>query len=599
MSKIMVADFETTVYDGQDSTEVWAVSSDYVYDDDYRLFHSLPEYFEYIFKLNDNLIIYFHNLKFDGNFMVYDLLKRLDFKFTPKLIMYKHPTKFFTTLISDKNRWYNLTLSYNKHKIEFRDSAKLMPYTLEQVGEAFQTEHRKLKMEYKGFRYPGCDISLSEQLYIRNDVLVLKEAMRHMLDAGFNRLTIGSCCLNEFKELFKQSNVCELEYIFPNLKDISCEILGFRNWDEYIRKTYKGAWCYCKEGEAIDGNTYDINSLYPFVMHSSSRNYYPVGMPHVFYDSIPEKCNNVDVVYFVRIKCKFKLKENMLPTIQIKDSFLYKSNEWLTTSDIKYRGKYYEYFELDGKIYDNKPILNLTKADYELFLKHYNVWDLEILDGCWFNAEMGLFDNYIDKWNFKKENAKNKVERTQAKLMNNNLYGKLSTDDNSTYLEPQLIDDVVHYIPREEHNKKVFSISCGSFVTSYARCYTITHAQLNYKIFRYADTDSLHLSGIGIGLEIHPTKLGAWKHETHWRRGKFLRQKCYCEFVDIKDDKKIYPHWEITCAGMSERAKNNFLAQHPITDFKYELTIPGNLKPKVIKGGVLLVEYPFTLRKSR
>ena len=55
-----------------------------------------------------------------------------------------------------------------------------MPFRLEEIGKAFNTNHRKLDMEYEGYHYAGCEISKEEEDYIKNDVLVLKEALNIM-----------------------------------------------------------------------------------------------------------------------------------------------------------------------------------------------------------------------------------------------------------------------------------------------------------------------------------------------------------------------------------------------------------------------------------
>ena len=51
--------------------------------------------------------------------------------------------------------------------------------------------------------------------------------------------------------------------------------------------------------------------------------------------------------------------------------------------------------------------------------------DLEILDGCWFYAEKGIFDDYINKYMEIKMNSKG-ARRTEAKLFLNNLISSMS-----------------------------------------------------------------------------------------------------------------------------------------------------------------------------
>ena len=75
-----MGDFETTVYEGQDSTEVWASASVELYTEDVKIFHSIAEQFDYFCSLKSNIICYYHNLKFDGTFWVSYLLVDLQMK---------------------------------------------------------------------------------------------------------------------------------------------------------------------------------------------------------------------------------------------------------------------------------------------------------------------------------------------------------------------------------------------------------------------------------------------------------------------------------------------------------------------------------------
>lgn len=599
---VMVGDFETVVLPGEElytqtETSVWSAAYDYVYFDNPDICGDIDTFITRLIKVKQNIRMYFHNLKFDGSFIIDYLLKN-EWHYT-SLHDSKMPPKTFKSLISDKNMFYSITLKTPYSVIEFWDSAKLVPFTLKEAGDAFETKHRKLEMKYEGYRYPNCKITPQEYQYILNDILCLKEIVRYMLDNGHDKMTIGSCCLKEFKELYDKY---EFNAYFPELNKAQCELYPEWSIDTYIRKTYRGAWCYChKTGLIGAGNTFDINSLYPFCLHSSSGTYYPVGFPHFFTESIPDICDKKDIVWFVHVKCRFDLKDGMLPTVQIKNSYLYKSNEWLKSSKIYKNGVYNsEIIGKDGEIITDHVELFLTHFDYVLLLKHYNVRDLEIIDGCWFTGMLGLFDEYIDKWNYKKENAKTKVERTESKLFNNNLYGKLAMSDNSSYMKPYLLYEVVHYDLVEEHNRDVFSIPCGSICTAAARYYTITHAQDNYEYFCYADTDSLHLEeGDYKNIIIDPAKLGCWKHETHWSSAYFYRQKTYCEFIREENGEKTTPHWSLTCAGLSERGKKLFFSTRPITAFKPGLHLKrANLKPKRVKGGILLVpgDYTFKLK---
>lgn len=627
-------DFETTVYEGQKDTEVWASAMVELGTEDVKIMHSIDETFKYMLSLKSNLVCYYHNLKFDGSFWMYYLIHdrhmnqaihktgegQYDIAMDKKWDM---ENTSFTYSISAKGQWYSITIKCNNYIIELRDSLKLLPFSVRQLGEAFKTKHRKLDMEYKGLRYAGCTITPEEQKYIANDVLVVKEALEIMFAEGHNKLTIGSCCMAEYKTL-----VGKMQYDdwFPNVSQFKIDesVYGEENADKYIRHSYRGGWCYLARGKEnriySNGTVADVNSLYPSMMSSESGNRYPVGEP-VFWsgDYIPVSAVATDKYFFVRFKCRFYLKENMLPFIQIKGSRFYKGTDMLETSDIlNKQGKYSPYYmDRDGKIHKQVVTLTMTCTDYKLFREHYEVKDFEILDGCWFHTEIGIFDKYIDKYRKIKMESKG-AKRTLAKLFLNNLYGKLASSTDSSFKYIDVYDDTaidgqgyykgLHYIPILENDKAPVYIPAGSAVTSYARNFTIRAAQKNYygkdkAGFIYADTDSIHcdLPADKIkGIKVHDTAFCCWKLETSWDKAVFVRQKTYLEHVTMENLEPVdSPYWNLKGAGMPEECKQNYLAEHKgheLEDFHVGLTVQGKLIPKQIRGGVLLVESPYTMR---
>lgn len=648
-----VGDFETTVYKGQVNTEVWASAIVELYTEDVKIFHSIGETFEYLISLNENIICYYHNLKFDGSFWLSFLLVDLGFKqaFTTFneegtqgewLKERDMQNNSFKYSISNKGMWYNLIIKVGGHFIELRDSLKLLPFSVEKIGKSFGTKHKKLDMEYTGLRYAGCDITPEEQKYIKNDVLVVKEALEIMFDGGHNALTIGSCCLEEYKKIMSD----DYDVFFPDMYSIPLDknIFGEENAGEWLRHSYKGGWCYLVKGKENkiynNGTTADVNSLYPSMMSSESGNRYPVGKPYFWSGNfIPDKALQDNTYYFVRIKTRFYIKKNMLPFIQIKGSFLYRGTEALETSDYfdPKTEKYSRYYQDFRGIHDTSVVLTLTMTDFQLMKEHYELVDFEILDGCWFYTQIGLFDGYINK--YKKIKMENKgAIRELAKLFLNNLYGKLaSSTDSSFKLAFVKEDKSIGFIAVEEHNKKAGYIPCGSAITSYARNFTIRAAQKNYygvdkKGFIYADTDSIHcdLPPEKItGIEVDDNNFCCWKLESCWDEAIFTRQKTYIEHVThenlipveeiIEDGKPKKPYYNIKCAGMPKKCKKLFeKSMHDIDtnklqdytpeevdflkikrtlkDFKIGLKVPGKLMPKRIRGGTLLVDTTYEMR---
>lgn len=658
-TKILVGDFETTVYKDQKYTEVWASALVEIGSENVEIFGSISETFLYLLELDEDLIIYYHNLKFDGTFWLYYLIFELKLKHAligdslETLNWIENDDMENNTLkysISSRGQWYSITIKVNNHIIELRDSFKLIPSSVKKIGESFGTKHKKSSIEYTGYRYAGCEITDEEKSYIANDVLVVKEALEIMFEEGHKSLTIGSCCLSEYKRIIKNKfylkSVSDFTTIFPLMNEVELDkdIYGYNNADAYIRESYKGGWCYLVKGKEnqlfYKGITADVNSLYPSVMHSDSGNKYPIGTPTFWKGNfIPPVAKEEDKYFFIRVRCRFKLKEGMLPTVQIKHNIYYLSNMWLESSDfyVKKEDKYYRYLTgPNGEKIEAKPTLTFTCTDYGLFLKHYNVYDLEILDGCWFHAEVGLFDDYIDKYRKIKMESKGAI-REIAKLFMNNLYGKLSTNNNSSFkLIQQENEDYLSFFPVCRYDKALVYIPAGSAVTSYARYFTITAAQNNYygvdkPGFIYADTDSIHcnLSANELkGIPVHPNEFLHWKLEGQWDYAIFVRQKTYIEHIIGENLEPVdEPYHNIKCAGMpehckwqlgvsfdgltpeeiqekypgkweilSDEEKDFILQKRTYKDFKIGLKIFGKLMPVQIKGGTVLLETTYEIR---
>lgn len=646
--RTFMGDFETTVYKGQSDTEVWASAltdfddeSDYVY-----ILHSIDETLDFLADLNEDVTVYYHNLKFDGNFWLYYLLvvkgfsqgveTRQDGSYHMKKQKELKANEVIY-MISDMGEWYTVTFKYKGHIIILKDSLKLLPFSVKKIGKDFKTKHQKLEMEYEGKRYAGCLITDEEKEYIRNDVLVMKEALSIMFDQGHDKLTIGSCCLEEYKRI---TGKYDYGKDFPRLDKIKIdpEIYGSDNADAYIRKSYKGGWCYLVAGASDrlykKGTTADVNSLYPSMMSSESGNEYPFGKPNFFKGDIPEAALKPHRYYFVRIRTRFYLKKGMLPFIQIKGDSHYRATEMLITSDFRDRrsGEYMRgYTDRDGVYHDSIVELTLTCTDWEMVKEHYDLEDLEVLDGCWFFCRAGMFDEYIDKYKKIKMESKG-AQRTIAKLFLNNLYGKLATSPISSfkvaYTQP---DGSLGYRIQTESDKDPVYIAAGSAVTSYSRRFTITAAQANYHGadkpgFKYADTDSIHCDLKPeeiIGIKVDDNAFCCWKLESYWDKAVFVRQKTYIEHITHEDGEKIEePYYNIKAAGMPKQCKDlmdislrgatkenlqeykddkeklRFIKKkRTMKDFKPGLSVPGKLLPRCIPGGVVLEETEFTLRR--
>lgn len=552
--KYFVCDFETEV--NIERTYVWAYAFVGLWDDQDHVIMgtSIDSFIEEIFKpIYNNGIFFFHNLKFDGEFILYWLLKHGFAHTTEKRLNNGE----FSTLITDMGKFYILKVRYNNITITFQDSFAIIPLSVAQMAKAFGMDISKLHIEYTDHREEGGQLTDDDKEYITYDILIVQKGLQYFFDQNLNKITLGSDALADFKSIITSK---KFDTYFPKPA-----------YDKDIRRSYKGGFSYVKEdiaGKTIgNGIVLDVNSLYP------SRMYYcelPYGEGKYFEgEYIKDEVYNL---YIQSITCIFEIKENYLPTIQIKNSRSFANNEYLKNSN------------------GQEVLLTLTSVDLKLFFEHYNVYNLEFHGGWKFKSSTEIFKPFIDKWMAVKIEASrtgNLGLRTLAKLMLNNLYGKFALNPKVTSKIPYLDSekDIVRYHLADPTDREPIYIPVATFITAHARYYTISSAQKVYDRFCYADTDSLHLIGTDLpNLDIDDDKLGAWKLEKTFTRAKFVRQKTYIEEVNGK--------LEITCAGMPSTCYD----QVTWDNFEKGSVYGGKLMPKHVPGGIVLVEKEFTIR---
>lgn len=554
------ADFETLVLTEEEikqgkSTYVWAWALCNIETLKTEYGTSLKSFIEKLNTLKNNDVIYFHNLKFDGNFIVDYLLKN-DFTYT---VCKDLQDKEFNCLVSEIGTWYQIQIKLNNKVIKIYDSLKKLPFSVSVLAKSLGLPEEKGCINYKEYRAEGGVLSAEDKDYIRRDVEIVARALNSVcFDKDMYKMTIGSDCMEYYKSITPKFN-----QFFPQL----CEDV-----DWFCRQAYKGGYCYADprfSGKLLkkNGCTYDYNSMYPSVMHSQSGYFYPVGTPIYFEGEYTKKTRYP--LYIQHFKAIFSLKEGYTPTVQIKNKPCYKENEYIT-----------ECYEPEE--------LYMTNVDLDIFFRHYDVLYYEAIDGYMFEASIGLFDKYINHWYAFKEQAtieKNKVNRMVAKLMLNNLYGKFATNTDATKQDFYISEDSIlrHY--NNYNEKSGIYVPVGAFITAYARKELIEAIEANYEHFCYCDTDSIHLCcEEAKGIKVHDTKLGYWKHESDWTQAKFIRQKTYAEYIGGE--------WDIKAAGATDEVKKNIT---DINKFEIGAVYPGKKITKRVPGGLVLVDSTFRI----
>lgn len=623
---IYTADFETTT---QTPAVVWCWGLSQIDNPDFFEYGETIEEFLLYFKSlkSDVNCVYFHNLKFDGGFIIDWLLKNG--------YVWKDERKYceggdFTTIITGDSKFYVIDIYFGKHgktkkHVKIYDSAKLLSLSVKSIAESFELDIKKGKIDYDRHN-KECEITKEEIEYLRNDVQIMAKALNKMFELLPEKITVGSCALADYIEFIGGKKRFE-QSMFPVLPN---EI------DVQIRRAYKGGFTAINRdhaGKIIDGGiVLDVNSLYPHVMHDCVL---PYGEPVYFEGEYNKKCKAKYPLYIQNIDCVFKIKENKIPIIQLHHSSYYLTNDYLTQSVDKY----------------GEPCtinMTVTNIDLEMIKNHYDIEILSYNGGYMFRGSDRLFCDWVDKWmklKIEADRTGNKGRRKIAKLIQNSLYGKFGLNPIIKSKKPVLNEEKnkieyenIKYIVTDENgdimcdingevmetDKKVrdgIYIPIAVFVTAYARKKTIETAQkiheesiLKYGESRwlYSDTDSLHLKGFDIPawLDVDQYNLGAWKIESVFERGKFLQAKRYIEdnYIMLDDEIKTdingnpinvlkngygepITQIKVTCAGLQAKFHNEVTFEN----FNYGAKFR-RLVPETVEGGVILKEIEFTLQ---
>lgn len=572
------ADFETNV--SEEDCRVWAYSICEIGNIDNFIYgNSVEDFLKWCSNKKENYTLYFHNLKFDSEYIISYLLQN-GFEVIKDKKERRNNT--FTTVITDMGQFYALEIYFevkkNKvNKVTIYDSLKLINKSVEDIAKDFDLPIRKLNLDYKRIRPEGYVLQDYEIKYIKNDVTIMAMALEILFKENLTKMTIGSCALSNYRKMTK--------YFMTYFPSLPISI------DKDIRQSYKGGFTYLnptyKEKVVNNIMVLDVNSLYPSVMKYCLL---PHGQPLPFKDKYKE--DKFYPLYVQQLSCSFELKQGKIPTIQIKNNLSFLPNEYIESSK--------------GEILT----LTLTSVDLELFFKHYDVTVYAWHGGFKFQAVKGLFTNYINYWTDKKINSKkegNKSLYQISKLLLNSLYGKMATNPIVRSKYPYIEDGIVKYALYPEEEKKSLYIPVATFITSYARKKTIETSQAirdytmkkyNEDFYIYSDTDSIHMKKLppeelSQFVEIDDFELGKWKIESdNIKIAKFLRQKCYIE-IDENDNKNV------TIAGLPKKLadyvtidnfKEGFSILAEDTEKDHKLTY------KHVKGGVLLVDTDFSIK---
>lgn len=588
LTNVWVADFETkpyTQYLKENKTGVWLFYIENLINDSSCLGLTLSAFMQYLF-MKKNPIVYFHNLSFDGEFILHWLTNN-GFTFNDSR---KQEHMEFSYFKDTSNTIYSIRVRYNESTIFFKCSLKLVPMALDDIAkqmslvkkETFNYNYNKEHYE----RYLS-QVDKNEVGYIKNDVRVIKKTLQkaHSI-IGLDKLTLASTSYSIWENNFDN----ERKYHFAKWT------LTFEE-NRFLEQYYSGGLTLLNPKYAnidIKEKIYvaDVNSLYPYVMKTFSLPY-----PSKIKEPCEDNCKNKKHLKLYHIEVdKFKIKDGYIPFVADSNIWERTKNEYLSESN-------------------ETMIFSWTEIDLMSFKKYYTYENLVIkMTTCFKKGGNHLFKDYIDYFfNIKCTADKNSWEYIFAKILLNALYGKHGTRLNKprkTLVESEnrfygKYAEVVTHITDDEykllHTTKKGKIEnyfkpFAIFITSYARMYLIEAIQKNKKWFIYCDTDSIHsLRPLNL-TKIDDTMLGYWKLEgikhddgTYYYGGKYICAKRY-----ILYENPTGTELKVKISGMNKKfnwmvTKDNFTLQHVYQN--------GKTQRKAVQGGYVLISSDFTLKE--
>ena len=609
-------------------------------------------------KNNFEMVVFFHNAKYDFSYIQYYILSQCS-SYNTKSSNYSIGKSY----IDNKGMFYYSTISkrvriqVNKKRKDFTvsfkiaDMYKIFPSKLADIGNSVGIKKLSEIFDYDRiipFDYIPTENDLK---YFEHDIEIMCEAYAQAPQFFYGWNTIGSITKNYYLNNFFTPKFKFINDYFPNKGVCNNYIYENNNIDflftyEDINEVYKHLCNYAykggmtianakyvgktiyndnlpselipfNKGLKIKDNIYhlDVNSLYPSRME---KHIYPVGIPKIIHNDGSIEFEN----YLISLE-KDKKKKCIID-VQIHLGCI-KNNKmpsFLIGKDGRQKAKHKNYKAFYEIIDEVTEVMTLEEFEY-LKNNHYDM-EYDIITAYVFNTKEGLFDDFIRELKAKKiEYNNDKFLRNAYKLLMNNAYGKFGEKAEKENLQRLLDDDGNWYKNAidEEHEKgniltetngQYFYPPIAIYITSYARLQMMKYInEVGWNNVVYMDTDSIHLIGeknyskLVKASYIHDTKLGLLKLEEICLGEKVLAPKKYA-YYDTDNN------FNVKCAGLPKEAQEEIKSfnqfeygltfipqgQKNIADIKTDNVIHiGKLQQKLVKGGIKLSQIIFSIKQ--
>lgn len=453
------------------------------------IFHrTIEEVVEYFNTLEDDIIVWSHNLDYELTFLLRELGEsKGELKYNKNGIVEGiYDENVQNIILRDKHSPLSIKLDVLPH-ITFRDTYAIFNKSVARLGEEIGIP--KLEYDYKKTRLPWDELEELDYKYNeRDNIIVAKSLYKYMID---NKISFDDIPLT-FTSFVKRKRK---EFIIENYGkkainkfyfDRNEQIQDF-NFFELILKTYQGGLTASninETGKLIDKGIYsiDIKSSYPYQMCARFFPFYSEKTTENFTGELANtfyKIGNYKGFFGIfRFKnIRVKNRNYLLP---ISSSQL--SKGYVSSDRVHFNGKLLSASEI---------IIPCNDVDIDTINLCYKYDGIECLEIFATTKQRRLRQEEISfllSAFHKKETIKDKedIEYALSKVYINSMYGvKVTTPIKSSYnIEDGEISEIDYFKFKEEERQEIYNkfienqpsfggtldiFTDGCYITSYAR----------------------------------------------------------------------------------------------------------------------------------
>ena len=586
---IYFADFETTTYfskqfqkEGHTNVWLWAIMD---INNGIKIGKTIDEFMNYILQDGKNKIIYFHNLSFDGDFIIKWLFRNFpknfkqDMQFTtPNFEVVNQVPKYnWFSFFKNGSKIYNIDWCVRKQiknkimkvKVQFRCTYNLMPCAINTLGKSFKIEKMDegaiqnlikkgyIKNENEFYDLGGLYVHDDEYLkniyvdYIKRDVMIAKiaflnykevvELSKDAFNSKYNKQDVFLQKILTTASLVQKlvkNNVWNNKFFKKSVK----QGLKIHSYEQYelMRKFYSGGFTqfnpmYHNKVFEKNGYSIDINSSYPWAMTQ----------PLPYGELLDEKPQSENYLTYVIVDMEFKIKPKYINFICLKNK-----GNGISRYSIFGKSTFYfllQEFEFYQKIYDIK----INSIQYKFarcftFLKPFIEEYYKLKEQADKNGQAALKTTYKLLLNSLYGSFAKKAIYPSMIWVDKSMYEKLKNGDVEYLLDEknkkwfaktfkeEVINKQLFCVDMEKENKprKFPNMLIGATITAYSRLKLLNAIyDVGVENFVYCDTDSIFIIGkkenIPSSIKLDDYELGAWKVEYEFKKGKILGAKRY------------------------------------------------------------------------